>query len=326
MAVTIGSARGSYGNTARGDQSGGKEVSTQSWYLHSKGWRVFRAKDPTKRALLAQAMKAACANNLIGYSQPDRLALYNQVKSKGYDPSKATEKTNTDCSALVRVCCWFAGIQVSNFTTADEPAALMKTGEFVELTDSKYTTKSDYLLAGDILDTKTKGHTVIVLTNGSKAYSNESIYVVSTTYSLGERTLKNGSTGSDVKDLQAMLIDLGYDCGKWGADGDFGDCTEMAVRAFQSGEGLKVDGIVGAETLEKLFAKSDDAPDSGTSVKIVGGNCYIRKEPNTSATIIGTAYNGNTYVYANETSEAGWLKILNHSTVGWVSGKYGKRG
>lgn len=37
MAVKIGSARSSFGNTAPGDQAGGKEVSTQAWYLHSKG-------------------------------------------------------------------------------------------------------------------------------------------------------------------------------------------------------------------------------------------------------------------------------------------------
>ena len=38
MAVKIGSARSSYGNTAPGDQNGGSEVSVENWYLHSKGW------------------------------------------------------------------------------------------------------------------------------------------------------------------------------------------------------------------------------------------------------------------------------------------------
>ena len=36
MAVRIGSARSSYGNTAPGDQNNGKEVSTENWYPHSK--------------------------------------------------------------------------------------------------------------------------------------------------------------------------------------------------------------------------------------------------------------------------------------------------
>lgn len=52
--------------------------------------------------------------------------------------------------------------------------------------------------------------------------------------------------------MQEALICLGFDCGKWGADGDFGDATEAAVRAFQKTNGLKVDGIAGEKTFEKL--------------------------------------------------------------------------
>lgn len=321
MAVTIGSARSSYGNTTRGDQHSGQEVSTQNWYLHSKGWRVFRAKDPEKRKLLAQAMKAACANNKIGYSQPDRLALFNQVKTKGYDPAKATEPTNCDCSSLVRVCCYYAGIEPANFTTPYEPSKLMATGAFVEMTDSKYTTQSAYLCAGDILVTKTQGHTVIVLTDGSKAAQDKTSEP--TTYRLGERVLSNGCEGADVKELQSLLIQFGFTCGKWGADGDFGDATEMAVKAFQSAQGLEVDGIVGQKTIEKIESiLKDEADTTGSSVGIDGGNCYIRKEPNTKGEILGVAYNGTSYIYANETSESGWFKIVNNGKTGWVSGKY----
>lgn len=43
------------------------------------------------------------------------------------------------------------------------------------------------------------------------------------------RLLKRGSTGDDVKELQKALIDLGYSCGSYGADGDFGRATENAV-------------------------------------------------------------------------------------------------
>lgn len=49
MAVKIGSARIDENCKAHGGQAGdqtGKEVSTQNWYLNSKGWRVFRAKNP----------------------------------------------------------------------------------------------------------------------------------------------------------------------------------------------------------------------------------------------------------------------------------------
>ena len=117
MAVLIGSARSSYGNTTPGDQNGGREVSTEKYYVHSKGWYVLRAKDAAAREKIAVAMERACANNNIGYSQPTRNTLYNDVKPYGFDPAKTTKKVNTDCSALVRVCVNFAGITVGDFIT-----------------------------------------------------------------------------------------------------------------------------------------------------------------------------------------------------------------
>ena len=80
MSVLIGSARSSYGNTTPGDQNGGKEVSTENWYLHSKGWYVLRAKNAAAQEQIAVAMERACANNDIGYDQSTRNTLYNDVK------------------------------------------------------------------------------------------------------------------------------------------------------------------------------------------------------------------------------------------------------
>lgn len=169
MAVRVGSARSSFGNTAPGDQAGGKEVSTQAWYLHSKGWYVYRAKDPAARDKIAEAMERACANNAIGYHQGTRNSLYNDIKDKGFDPSKTSKKVNTDCSALVRVCCAYSGIILGDFITSNEGAVLVKSGKFDKLTTDKYCKQADYLMRGDILCTRTKGHTVVVLTDGRKA-------------------------------------------------------------------------------------------------------------------------------------------------------------
>ena len=74
-------------------------------------------------------------------------------------------------------------------------------------------------------------------------------------------TLRKGSKGAAVKELQQILMDKGYDLGKWGADGDFGSQTEKAVKQFQKehddrdGYALKVDGIVG----EMTWGALDDA-------------------------------------------------------------------
>ena len=171
MSVIIGSARIDERGKATGGKAGdqtGKEVSTQAWYKHSKGWRVFRAKEPAKRLLIAKAMQAACNNSNIGYDQYGRLSLYDAVKDYGFDPAKAAKAVETDCSALVRVCCAYAGITLPNFVTSNQASAMLNSGAFEELKGAKYTDEDSWLAVGDVLVTKTKGHTVVVLTNGSK--------------------------------------------------------------------------------------------------------------------------------------------------------------
>ena len=56
-------------------------------------------------------------------------------------------------------------------------------------------------------------------------------------------TLKSGSSGEAVRQLQSMLNALGYDCGT--VDGKFGAKTGAALRLFQADHKLTVDGIYG---------------------------------------------------------------------------------
>lgn len=65
--------------------------------------------------------------------------------------------------------------------------------------------------------------------------------------------IKKGSKGDNVRKVQARLIELGYSCGKYGADGIFGNDTLNAVKSYQKSNGLAVDGIVGKNTWGKLF-------------------------------------------------------------------------
>lgn len=65
--------------------------------------------------------------------------------------------------------------------------------------------------------------------------------------------LKKGSKGEQVKTLQRLLAALGYDLGSYGADGDFGGKTDIAVKAFQKKCGLADDGVVGQQTWNKLL-------------------------------------------------------------------------
>ena len=61
-------------------------------------------------------------------------------------------------------------------------------------------------------------------------------------------TIRQGSKGETVAEMQGILERLGYDLGSCGVDGDFGWMTEKAVKAFQKDHGLKTDGICGPKT------------------------------------------------------------------------------
>ena len=74
--------------------------------------------------------------------------------------------------------------------------------------------------------------------------------------------LEKGSTGSAVKDLQTKLKKLGYYDAY--VDGDYGDTTVAAVKAFQKKYNLTADGVAGSETLKKLDSAYKNA-DSNTS-------------------------------------------------------------
>ena len=287
MAVIVGSARIDENGKATGGSAGdqtGKEVSTQSWYNHSKGWRVLRPNSADKADKIAYAMQAACDNNKIGYDQNQRNSLYNYAKAVGFNPSKVTKACETDCSALVRVCCAYAGISVGDFSTSTEASKLLATKQFTELTGSKYTKSSEYLLRGDILVTKTKGHTVVVLSDGSKATprtpsgssqgSNENYsFSLDIDYKFGSRTLTSGMSGSDVRELQTKLNTLGYDCGT--STGIFDTRTLSEVKHFQQDYALAVNGTVTAsvcELITKLVNSGVSKSKSNQTTTIISGD------------------------------------------------------
>ena len=176
--VYIGNAVGDEHGKAYGGEAGnqtGKELRVQPWYKNKKGWRVFRAKSADVRTALAWDMRAACENPHIGYDQHERNTLYKAAALDGFDCSKVMTSCECDCSSLVRVCLAYAGIIVKDFNTASEPARLLATGDFEELTDKKYTDGSAYLMEGDVLCTAVKGHTAIVLNDGDKAHEPEPV-------------------------------------------------------------------------------------------------------------------------------------------------------
>lgn len=240
MAVIVGSARIDENNKISGGKAGdstGKEVATQNYYVHSKGWYVLRCVDDAVAKKIGKCMQDACDNSCIGYNQLKRNTLYNAVKDNGFKCDKASLKTKveTDCSALVRVCLAYAGIKVGDFTTGNLKKVLLATGKFTEVA-----CKESELRVGDILVTKTKGHTVVVV----KAKEDKTV-------TLELNVLKKGSKGNQVKTLQRLLNAMGHSCGN--IDGDFGSKTLTAVKSFQKSRGLAVDGSVGKATWGSLL-------------------------------------------------------------------------
>lgn len=185
MAVIIGSARidekGKISGGAAGDQKQKSstndtvgEVSMQNFYMHTKGWFIFRPKDPNIANKIAANMKTACNNANLGYDQGNRLGIIE------YGINTKT-KTECDCSSLVRECIKEAsGKDPGNFTTYNEPSVLEASGLFE--TRKEYTSGMA-LYTGDVLVTKTKGHTAIVVSgtarsvvSGSSAESSSAYY------------------------------------------------------------------------------------------------------------------------------------------------------
>lgn len=93
--------------------------------------------------------------------------------------------------------------------------------------------------------------------------------------------LQIGDSGEAVKAMQTMLIAIGYSCGSYGADGEFGKATYDALVKFQKAAKLDVDGLYGAaskEALETAYFKNNADPDAGTEIWYVQAGAYKYKK------------------------------------------------
>lgn len=253
--IMVASAR----SDERGKYSGGKagdqkqisktndtkgEVSMQPMYTHSKGWYILRPKKVSHAEAIAERGIKAANNANIGYSQSDRLG----VVKNGIDTKV---KTNADCSSLVRQAVKEAtGKDLGNFATANEANVLMATGMFRKI--GYVNLKKTPVYNGDILVTKTKGHTVIVVSGNPRQPGNP--------YPVPTRTIKRTSPlmkGDDVAWVQYHLVRL--QCmpekneeGKSNIDKKFGDISEAGVYEAQKRYGMKQNGIVDSKMVEIL--------------------------------------------------------------------------
>lgn len=83
--------------------------------------------------------------------------------------------------------------------------------------------------------------------------------------------MKKGDRGPMVERLQRILMALGYQLPKYGADGVFGAETEAAVNAFKKSTGLPQNGIVDVPTMiamaERLLQSKDALEKENATLK-----------------------------------------------------------
>ena len=114
---------------------------------------------------------------------------------------------------------------------------------FIVLTENKYLTSGDYLLAGDIV-LNDAHHTATVVTNGVKSGNETNTMPL----------VKDGSKGYAVSQLQSMLNKESYrNQKKLTVDGEFGPQTKAQVIFYQMDRGLTPDGEVGPMTWGQLY-------------------------------------------------------------------------
>lgn len=234
------------GRAQAGDQTN-KEVCIRAFY--KKPWKyLLRCKDSNKAEIMAKACESICNNPNVGYDQSQRLTLHKELEKVGYDYTKLNVPCECDCSSFMTCCAEIAGIKIpyqngNAPVTANMVKWFQSTGFFDVITEG--INDEFNLKRGDILVGAPNTHTVMVLDNGVPLHLQK------------RRTLKKGMVGSDVVYLQTILKKEGYDLGKWGCDGHFGDKTAEAVKQFQIDHALTpVDSIVGVKTwamLEQYF-------------------------------------------------------------------------
>lgn len=107
--------------------------------------------------------------------------------------------------------------------------------------------------------------------------------------------LEIGDSGAAVKTMQTMLIECGYSCGSYGADGEFGGDTEKALCKFQDDNDLTVDGQYGPVSKAKLTALYN--------TKVSGNESEGKKNPSKTPKWVGAVNTAELNVHTGAGAE-----------------------
>ncbi|MGB6297844.1 MAG: peptidoglycan-binding protein [Rivularia sp. (in: cyanobacteria)] len=135
--------------------------------------------------------------------------------------------------------------------------------------------------------------------------------------------LKRGSTGTDVEVVQNTLKSQGFMSSNVNSTGYYGPITRNAVMNFQRARGLRVDGVVGPQTLNAMGllgtgGSYDSAPVSDTGIVRVNSYLNVRSGPSTGYGVTSTLDSGQTVNLYEQ--RGNWYRVSTGND--WVHSAY----
>ena len=196
----------------------------------------------------------------LGLSRPNHVGVYiedgMEVDARGSDYGVCYQQIGEN--GYNNWDCWF------KLTAVDYPTEGWENfnGNYYYYEDGEYIVDTSRTIDGTTYYFDAKGHSSTTPSGASTSSSSKSSSSSSEKSSSVRPTVwSKGSNDDEVVKIQTRLAELGYYNGA--IDGDFGDLTDAAFRAFQAAAGLTVDGIAGSDR-EVLY--SDNAPAAKTEV------------------------------------------------------------
>lgn len=187
-----------------------------------------------------------------------------------------------------------------------------------------------------LYETNSDGHFVHIDTRPTKSFWYGQACAARTTF--GGSTTQNtttssgeaarnyytlNDTGDGVKEIQLILLELGYTLTNnpndktRGADGIYGVLTKKAVIDFQRSQGLKTDGLAGAATIDAL-KKAKPSINSKQVVEVTANALNVRSGPGITYFVIGSLTKGTKVTLTEIQND--WGKY----DKGWINLEYVK--
>ena len=193
----------------------------------------------------------------LGLSRPNHVGVYiedgMEVDARGSDYGVCYQQIGEN--GYNNWDCWF---KLTAVTYPDEGWESFN-GNYYYYENGEYIVDTSRTIDGVTYYFDSKGHSGTTPSDTSATASDSSDSKQSSSGSSSGKSQptswSKGTNGDEVVKIQTRLTELGYYNGP--IDGDFGDMTDAAFRAFQQNAGLTVDGIAGADR-EVLYA--DSAP------------------------------------------------------------------